>query len=264
MTNDADELRKTLACAPVTLANAPVRTVHLRVFGLGASRHGAHWQLSLSAKRWRVGEHEGEGRLWLVKPMSTEETRELGRQMPHEQHFEVRARMREPSDDVGLFVELIGPSTAMTTPEPPRPRFFEDEGLGLSVSYDDELEWWHGTLRWCGDDIELALRDGGDGPAETIEVIRRLAATQRAQREWTRSAKDCAADRLLDLHTDTWREKGRKPLTLRGFKTKLKLRTIVVSPSGELSFAFFDGGLFQGHSVRVQAHVDTGMTGAEI
>ena len=45
---------------------------------------------------------------------------------------------------------------------------------GLTVSYEYKLEWWHGTLRWCGDGIELALCEGVGGPAESIEIIRRL------------------------------------------------------------------------------------------
>lgn len=245
------------------LADAPIRTVHLTVFGVGASRPGADWFLSLVAMDWKVDDHLQDGRLELLKPMTREAIHELQRQMPYKQDFEVRARMQEPTDEVGLFVELVGPSNELTAPERP-PLSFEDDGLGLSVAYDYDLESWRGTAGWCGREVELSLDGDTDGPGEAVAVARRILGTKSSQQEWKRAAKDFAAKWLLDLQTDEWREEGKKPLTARGFKTKLKLQSLVASASGEVTFWFSDGGMFSGHSVRVKGHVESGLAEAEI
>jgi len=142
-----------------------------------------------------------------------------------------------------------------------QPVVVKHDVLGV-LRLDRRAGTWSGTVTWCGRPVSLDLEcDSADDPGAAARHAVRLL--ERPE-EWQRQAEDRAAQRLLPLRNDHWRDGSEAPLAQDAFLARIVLESISVDEAGSISFWFDDGDLFLGHVIVVSGRVDAGFDRADI
>lgn len=129
---------------------------------------------------------------------------------------------------------------------------------------------WDGNLRWWSTKVELDAHGPSklsfEGPAEPDAVFftRARRLTAKLQRTAIEQARAHAADKLLALYNDTWREAGDPALDAAGFAAKLFIEGVTVFEDGSAEVFFYDSDMFAGHAVVVRLDAKLRPTDASI
>jgi hypothetical protein len=94
-----------------------------------------------------------------------------------------------------------------------------------------------------------------------LEAARRLFAEQA---EWHRRVREYAVDRLLPLKNDSWLDEDDEEMSAAEFLSRMRLTSISVDETGDLTFWHDDGDLFWGHAIQVSGSLSNGLTDADI
>ena len=143
-----------------------------------------------------------------------------------------------------------------------QPRTHDDPVLGR-LEFDRSLRQWRGSAQWGAVRVRLVAE------GEVDELLADSLATAHALWQsldaWDARVRRVAADQLLSLYEDTWRDAVDGPeLDATAFGERILLQSIVVYPDGEFELWFGDDDLFGGHSIRVVGSLADGPQAATI
>lgn len=136
-----------------------------------------------------------------------------------------------------------------------------DELLG-TLEWDDNLHWYHGTVREEGASIDLNLSPTAGG--DLSGALSRARQVVKNVEHYRNMAADFAVAGLLELKNDNWLEDGEAVVSADEFKARLVLEAITVEADGDVTFWHHDGGLFWGHSIQVCVDANDKCTGTDI
>ena len=235
--------------------------------GGGGTNLGPTWVVTGEANPWILDGVQHDTPLHLRMPAATREAllegmRALGGNLA------VRVLAKLGEEDGATYARVTsveGPSSVEALNEVvarrAQPVTHEMPDLGVTFTLDRRLDWWRcETTPWRGRNVSFALVHRGETlPEPLIELARDLL---RRDKFWDTTVKSFAADRLLGLKNSDWLRAKQKRLTERGFKTKVKITTIVVR-SDAIEFYAEDNELFWGHTIIVYANLE-GPTRADI
>lgn len=126
--------------------------------------------------------------------------------------------------------------------------------------YDANVDWWSGKLPFGGHDVDVNVT--------VPSQLERSAALDRAASAIERLDCDAlklyAADQLLALHNDTWRDEDDDETDAEGFAARMIPRALTVGEDGSVTAWFDDGDLFWGHSIHVSLDAELRPTDAGI
>jgi hypothetical protein len=135
-----------------------------------------------------------------------------------------------------------------------------DTVLG-ELTYNERLAWYKGQVTFeplgpfavalsteSTDEVDAMLHNAGQFVRDIVTIDQR--------------ARDYAAEALLDLYNDEWREGP--ILSQEDFIRRLTLESVTFYPDGSIEMLYDDGDLFWDHVVIVSAVRGPRFTGADI
>lgn len=138
----------------------------------------------------------------------------------------------------------------------------EDTLLGTLVRDADTGDWL-GATSWSGAKVRVIV--DGDDAALLENALATADALWREDAMWDARARHVAADQLLPLYEDTWRDAQDGPeLDADAFMQRLVPESVIVAPDGDFEVWYETDDLFGGHAVRVIGSVADGPQAAEI
>jgi hypothetical protein len=167
--------------------------------------------------------------------------------------------MPRSSPNAFLFATLLAISIALSA-RAETPARHDDDVLGRLV-HDARVAQFSGRARWAGSDVDM--RVDGTPAAPHDDALATARALWRADRSWDARARRVAADQLLALYNDTWRDAG-PALDAAAFGARLSPSSVVAFGDGEFELWYHDDGLFGGHAIRVVGSIADGPQGATI
>lgn len=233
-------------------------------------------QMTVTFEAWRVGDGAlRTDQLTLRQMVEADRITPLLQQFGLENIVRVRARISEVNvfgSPQALFEEFIGRVEDLGLREHQRklntPVVHRDGVLG-DLTWVRRFGWYEGRPRWnsrwgglLGKRVRLHLEsESPEVPQRALETARSLWADSAA---WERRAKEFIAAEMLELKNGTWLKDDERPFDAERFMRRLRLDSIHVGSGDALEFWFDDGGLFWGHSIRVQANANGGFQKATI
>jgi hypothetical protein len=181
----------------------------------------------------------------------------------------IRAHVAEKTDvgnRLGLLVEMLGIDTsdvelnelAMRLQEPVT---FRDSVFG-TFTLDRRVNWHTAETTWEGKPVALHL--SGDEPEDVEEALKTAHALWQSQDAWHERIRDFATQMLLPLKNNSWLDEDEPEVTPHQFKDRMTLEVVTVYSNGSFEFWHKDGGLFFGHSIKIDGTVSGGPTNADI
>jgi hypothetical protein len=255
------------------LQQAPISEVLGVVDAAGAS--GAKmkdkvWFLRFALDSWKlVGGRLQNRQLTIRKPVNHEELKVIMKQIAPLGTILVQARITEENSfgsPQGLLVniitqDIIDPELQLRIEGLKKPVIFEDTKLGV-FTLDRRIGWFETEVFWEASKIKLHLKPsiGGD----VRECLTTAHALWDLQSVWRKRVTDLAIAELLDLKNEAWLQEDESLLTAEIFRTTMQLESISTSPDGSFDFWYSDGGLFEGHAIRVAGNLSEGPVSADI
>jgi hypothetical protein len=236
--------------------------VHARGVVAGRSMGEEDWTLLLPLRDWRIGEAAQPGELTLRRSASKAEVDDLRARIGAGDVVRVQARLapaaefRDPRQ--GQLLAVL--SVAADGGAERAPVVHEDAVLGRLV-LDERIAQFTTRSRWAGADVHVMV-DGKSADARADAIATAHALFDSAD-EWDARSRRVAADQLLALYNDTWREDGPE-LDAAAFAARLVPESVVAAGEGHFEIWYADADLFGGHSVRVVGSLGDGPQGATI
>jgi hypothetical protein len=240
--------------------------------GVGAAkmRGERRWSLLATFDAWRVG--DGPLRmepLTLRRKVSDQELARLQEAMPAETVVQVRARVAErnvfgsPQAHVEEFVGVDPPDPELHAflAEIQKPIIRDDDFFG-TLTFDRSVSWYAGKARWNGVPVELNL--AVDEPEDFDAVLKVAHALWGDENAWSERVRTYAAQELLPLKNESWRNEDEAEVSPAQFLERMTLESITVYPDGSFEFLHDDGDLFWGHAIQVIGSLSEGLTDADI
>ena len=119
-----------------------------------------------------------------------------------------------------------------------------------------------GTVHWKTGRLEVIFPAEGDHPQP--DALRAEEAWMRQAEAKLESCKRFAAEKLLELKNESWREEGDKVCTEEDFTGLLTPESLHLYPDDTFVLEFDDGDLFWGHSVSVEGTTDGRLLAADL
>ena len=121
---------------------------------------------------------------------------------------------------------------------------------------------YEAAATWNGSSVVLEL-EGEDGDLDAALAM--AGALWDDEAGWHRRVQDHAVAELLELKNENWPDgDDAPPLTADGFRARMRLETIAVTPEGEFEFYHAYGDLFWDHVVQVGGSLQEGVTHAAV
>jgi hypothetical protein len=132
-------------------------------------------------------------------------------------------------------------------------------GVGR-LTWDDDLDWWQGEIiAQTGESASLHIEIEDETPERVAEAARRFVAWLAAHEP---AARQFAANRLLDLHNDTWNDGDE--ISTDDFVSRMSLESAGWSRNGRANLYYRDGELFWGHCIIVTVDASGAFVDASI
>ena len=132
----------------------------------------------------------------------------------------------------------------------------------MELVYDERAKGFQARIEVAGAACDLTLLDFGEGGTDAATALAvRIEAFLNASLDAT---KGYAADSLLELKNETWRDEDEPPLDAAAFVGRLTLEGVNAFSNGTFEVYFDDGDLFWGHSVRVDVDASLAFERAEL
>jgi hypothetical protein len=253
------KLAAAFAAAPESMVTGEV---HARGVVAARSMGEENYTLLVPLRDWRIGEDAQRGELTLRRSASKAEVDDMRARIDAGDVVSVRARLAPAADfhdpRQGQLLEVL---SLATDAGPERaPVAHVDEVLGRLV-LDERIAQFTGRSRWAGADVHV-LVDGASTDAHA-DAIATAHALFDAADQWDARSRRVAADQLLALYNDTWRD-DEPVLDAGAFAERLVPESVVAAGNGEFEIWYGDDDLFGGHSIRVVGSLADGPQGATI
>jgi hypothetical protein len=121
-----------------------------------------------------------------------------------------------------------------------------------NFTYDEPLGWYEGRLTDGFGEVALYLSTESENEASSILVS--AEPFFKSLDKMIASAKNYAADKLLELRNSGWRGKDSEKFSKDEFVLHLSCFSVTLYPDQSVEIVFRDGGLFFGHVVLVSAN----------
>ncbi len=102
---------------------------------------------------------------------------------------------------------------------------------------------------------------GPDDRAAALVAAARLFAEQA---QWQRRVREYAVEQLLPLKNRSWLDEDETESSADEFLAKMRIESISIDESGDVTFWHDDGGLFLGHAISISGTISEGLTSASI
>lgn len=119
-----------------------------------------------------------------------------------------------------------------------------------------DAERWTASVDWEGEDVTVSLA----GVDEELRIARDFV---EAADQWDPRIRNFAAAEMTETYNDEWRDDEDPEISEEGFAARLSLRDLTVD-GDQATFWFDDDGMFQGHTVCVEATLADGPTDASL
>lgn len=141
-----------------------------------------------------------------------------------------------------------------------RPLVIRTAEIG-AMTYDRKLKRFEGMLTWCGNNEVRAYISAKDlKPDQTaLETARSILADQKS---WQARITTFAAEKLLPIWIEHWRQDGDPMLDVLAFINRISLSSIDFEEEGKFTFWYDDGDIFLGHMITVWGSLKDGPTDA--
>lgn len=121
---------------------------------------------------------------------------------------------------------------------------------------------YEAAAEWNGSGVVLQLEGDDEGLDAALATARALWDDEAG---WHRRVQDHAVAELLELKNENWPDGDEvPPLTADGFRARMRLETIAVTPEGGFEFYHAHGDLFWDHVVQVSGSLQEGVTYAAV
>lgn len=139
------------------------------------------------------------------------------------------------------------------------------------VIYNKKLEWYEGTVKWCGNDVNFSLNIDNSDISLLSELVSTADEIIGNQQKWDVIVRKYAAKWLTELAND-WayddydEDEAEEPpeITEEEFASRIDLCEISFYEDGRFIFWFYDDDMFAGHSVTVYGDIKNGCNDANI
>lgn len=125
------------------------------------------------------------------------------------------------------------------------------------------VSWFEGKCDWCGSQCNMCLvtDDEFGSTAENAEkfllsIYEDVAAADDKYREF-------AADEMLECAND-WVDDEEDEISKEEFKKRLSIDAVIISPEGEITLYYNDGGMFGQHQIEITANINGDMISVDI
>lgn len=164
-----------------------------------------------------------------------------------------------------MFWELVPQDTEdsellKTAKQLQRPLVIRTAEIG-AMTYDRKLKRFEGMTTWCGNNEVSAYLSAKDSkPDQTaLEAARSILADQKS---WQTRITTFAAEKLLPIWVEHWRQEGDPMLDANEFINRISLSSIEFEEEGKFTFWYDDGDIFLGHMITVWGNLNEGPTDA--
>lgn len=247
---------KLLSAAPVVAVTGVVDAG-----GAGGIRSQGQptWTQSLTFDAWRVKSGPLMRTPLYVRRETSEQAMDRARDtiQPYS-ILSIQARLAidpEKGRPVAQLERIVGTSKDAELREEARrlrePVYYKDKVLG-KLTLDRLLDRFSARKNWNGSSIELSVQNAA--PNDFERALGHMRLLFRQEKKWDRLARAYAASKLLRLYNEGWREE-RPVITAQVFGARLKPESLSVTPDGEFSIWYDDGGLFWDHAIAVTGNV---------
>jgi hypothetical protein len=130
------------------------------------------------------------------------------------------------------------------------------------LTWNSELGWFEGRTT-CGDmvcDVHVSVDDEEAPHGSTGEAVPALERARGRVSEF----KAKAAEQLLELYNDEWRNEGESTKSADEFIAHLQLDSLSGYPDGTVEVSFTVGELFAGHIVLMSVESDGSVSQVDI
>lgn len=235
-------------------------------FGIGEQGIGEkEWKLRFSFETWRDADgilHLNE--LVLSRRVGSRDELELYFERIHEYDILV-ARVVFTAPNAADLLEILDndaqdEALAQRAAELSKPITIEHGYFG-TLTFDRTIDVYIGTASWMGNQIELMLSTGDSALEQTSQVARELWINQA---EWDNRVQEYVVEHMLKLKNSMWLDEDEDDVTPDEFKSRIRLKTIVVYPVGHFEFCYDDDYMFSKHTIHVSASLRDGLTDVDI
>lgn len=221
--------------------------------GGSQSKGQKNWTLYLSLAAWReTGEPVVPKPIRLESPVTSASLNRLMNSVRPYSILSVKGRLGKGSTGAETILATSFRSGARDdeltafAAHLKKPVKHRDAILGV-LTFDRAADWYAGTSRWQGRNVEVALAAAAPKPlAKALTHAHNLWASQR---RWTACAKTLITSKVLADANSVWRLDDDPPFTKVTIVRKLSLRSITVHPSGAFEMNYAARGVFGGHEL---------------
>ena len=230
--------------------------------GLSKTMKDPRWMLRFGFEAWRMGDRLATQPITVRRHVADDERARFDMLMTPYSVVSIRARVSVDLVEA-LLEEFVGVVTDDSELNAIAARLQEpvtclDPALG-TFTLERQYDWFSATVNWEGKPITLTLPE-----REFNEGLRIAHALFREQARWNQRILEYAAEELVSLKNESWRDEDECAVTSDEFKARMSLYTISVNSSGTFEFWYHDDDLFYGHSILVKGSPVDGPTSADI
>ncbi len=125
-----------------------------------------------------------------------------------------------------------------------------DEIIG-TLNFNEQHQWFKTKYVTQGNSFEVYIDIGNRAEVmKNLPMVREILIHLESVNQ---KMRDFAAEQLLELKNETWREEGEPELSKADFMARMSIETISFNEDGEYKIWYGDGDLFWGHSITVSA-----------
>lgn len=137
----------------------------------------------------------------------------------------------------------------------------EDAVFGKLI-WEKEYGWWSGELKFSPESIaKIRINAENETDTDAISAAHRLFEKIRVSDS---EIRNFAADELLELHNESWREDDEAEISREDFCSRIKITSVNFEGEGDITIYFDDDDLFWGHVIVVQINENFEFTYADI
>lgn len=174
------------------------------------------------------------------------------RAAPEKRRYESGVERWEATLEAVVTTNVRDAALAAWVEEMRKPVVIRDDVLG-SMTLDRALSWYQGSRIVDGGTYTLAvmIEEPPDvaRDAATLEALRARVEEIEAQ---VPRYRESAADELLTLYNEEWRDEELPRLTREEFMARLRVHAVHLQSDGRIDVYFDDDDLFAGHVIHVR------------
>lgn len=250
-------------------------------FGGGKGSSDLLWGASIDLIAWKLhSEEKITEEKYILETLVDDEGLKKIREVIHKDSI-VRLKVSKCIDDSLNYFKLVEVIDASykdsqldkILKEYLKPVFYEDEVLGR-MKLDNQFDSFQSDIKWINSDVSISLQNDDDE-----EIFKGYISTAhelyKNQQDWNRRILDYAAEELLDLANDWYKESREEyydyfdpdfeeedpffkeeEVTKERFAGLIEISEFYVGSDGNFEAYCTDGDIFCGHSIIVSGNIN--------